>query len=193
MNIARTLGGILLGGFLTLGCTLTGSDGEPFAGEVDGEGDDGEGYDNDDCKIEGGDIGEDGVQVLLGSRTVTFDSWAPKVGEAGEYVGFSISVSGADSVGYEVKTGGELHASSDTTWAHPNGDEGSEVPGISYVDFCEECEDGGCEGGDGDGDDGEDGDDGDDGGDGGGDCEIDEDCDGDDVCNNGQCGPIIVD
>jgi hypothetical protein len=100
------------------------------------------------CKIEGGDIGAEGVVVRLGSRSVTFHDWIGKDGEPGEYVGFSISLSGTASVGYVVKAGGELHASSDPTWLHPQGPAGgARAPGISNVDLCEQCDDGSCDGG----------------------------------------------
>lgn len=134
-------------------------------GEIDEDGE----YDNDDCKIEGGDIGVVGLELGLGPKRVTFEDWVAKADSPGEYVGFVISVSGADSVRYIVKAGGELHADDVSSWIHPNGDTGSEAPAISNVDFCEECEDGSCDGGGGDGgedggDGGEDGGDGEDGG-----------------------------
>lgn len=142
---------------LFLGCVALDSGEEDLAGRSGDE----EGYDSDDCKIEGDDIGVVGLELGLGDTRVTFEDWVPKADSPGEYVGFSISVSGADSVGYVVKAGGELHADDVASWSHPDGDSGSEVPGISNVDFCDECADGSCEpGGDGGGDGGEDGDEG---------------------------------
>lgn len=113
-----------------------------------GESDDGA-FDRDACKIEGSQIGREGATLRLGPKTVTFHDWVRKAGE-NEYVGFSITVTGADSVGYVVKASGELHHSTALTWLHPAGpDGGSKAPGISNVDVCEECEDGSCDGGDG--------------------------------------------
>jgi hypothetical protein len=94
-------------------------------------------FDRDNCKIEGSDIGVEGLVVKLGRASVTFDQWVAKDGESGEYVGFSFSVSGADRVGYIVKAGGESYHSEDNTWQHPNGSGGSEASAISNVDFCE--------------------------------------------------------
>lgn len=94
-------------------------------------------FDRDNCKIEGSDIGVEGLVLDLGRVSVTFDQWVSKDGESGEYVGFSISVSGADRVGYIVKASGESYHSEDSTWLHPNGTGGSEAPAISNVDFCE--------------------------------------------------------
>jgi hypothetical protein len=141
---------------------------------VEGQGEDeaGDGaFDRDDCKIEGEQIGEEGAILRLGPKTVTFHDWVQKSGE-GEYVGFTISVTGASSVGYVVKTGGDLWPSSATTWLHPAGPEGmNKAPGISNVDVCEECEDGSCgDGGDGGGEGSGSG--------GGGDCTEPTGCDG---------------
>lgn len=128
---------------LLVGC-VSFSDEASRVGEEEGE------DDTDECKIEGDDIGSDGVVLRLGSRTVTFHDWVSKDGEAGEYVGFSISVAGTDSVGYVVKASTDQYPSRATTWLHPAGAGGA---GISNVDVCEECEGGTCDDGGG-GDDG---------------------------------------
>lgn len=94
-------------------------------------------FDRDDCKIEGSDIGVEGLVLSLGRISVTFNDWVSKDGETGEYVGFSITVTGADRVGYVVKASGESYHSEDSTWVHPNGTGGSNAPAISNVDFCE--------------------------------------------------------
>jgi hypothetical protein len=131
-------------------------------GTDDGEDDGGDG-DRDDCKIEGEDIGRD-VVVELGSVSVTFGDWVAKEDSPGEYVGFTMTLEGADSIAYNVKAGGEVFADTALTWIHPAGASGPEAKGISNVDMCDE--DGGDDGSD-DGDDGSD--DGDDGSDDGGD------------------------
>jgi hypothetical protein len=114
-----------------------------------------EDFDTDECKIEGEQIGQEGYVMRLGDRRVTFQDWVTK-GEANEYMGFSLVISGDDSVNYVVKAGTQRYPSSATTWSHP---QGLAANAISNVDVCEECTDGSCDGGDG----------GDGGGDGGGD------------------------
>jgi hypothetical protein len=177
---------LLLIATLGTGCTeilgsstngVEGADDDAAAGE----------YDRDDCKIEGEAIGDDGVSVRLGAKTVSFHDWIGKDDSPGEYVGFSLSLSGGTTISYVVKAGGELHPSDETIWIHPNGTSGDQVPGISNVDFCEECEGGGCDGGGGDNDpdpncDNPDGCDGGGGGDG------DDDCDNPDGCDGGGGG-----
>ncbi len=119
----------------------------------------GEDGDNANCKIEGSQIGREGVSLAHGTRTVTFRKWVDKAGTSNEFVGFTLEVENATSLSYRVKAGTQVHASTATTWLHPYGASGgSGSPGISNVQFCDcECE---CDGADG-GDDG--------GGDGGGD------------------------
>ena len=135
-----TLNSLLTRSFLvacvfSVGCMMgedTGAlGGNSTGGEQAGE------FDRDDCKIEGSDIGVEGLVLDLGRISVTFDQWVAKDGEPGEYVGFSISVSGADRVGYVVKASGETYHSEGGTWVHPNGTGGPDAPGISNVDFCE--------------------------------------------------------
>ena len=62
-------------------------------------------FDTDECKIEGEQIGQDGYVMRLGAKRVTFNDWVEKPGEANEYMGFTLSISGASSVGYIVKAG----------------------------------------------------------------------------------------
>jgi hypothetical protein len=136
----RVLG--LLVAFTSVGCIDSfGSNSREVEGEEDQE--DGD-IDRDDCKIEGDAIGQEGVILRLGAKTVTFSDWVAKSDSPGEYIGFSLSLEGADTISYVVKTGGELHPSTSLVWAHPNGDAGDQTPGISNVDHCEECEDGSC-------------------------------------------------
>jgi hypothetical protein len=119
----------------------------------------GEFEDRDECKIEDEEIGIDDVAVPTPVGEVRVVSWTLKTGEDGEFVGFTLS----RNARFIVKAGGETWAGEGTSWTHPNGDGGSEVPAISHIDFCED--DGG--GDDGGGDDGG----GDDGG--GDDCGVD--------------------
>jgi hypothetical protein len=136
----------LLGGCIELGDSSS-------SVESGGNGDDS--FDRDACKIEDGAIGDEGVVLRLGTRTVTFHDWVVKSGSNNEYVGFSISLAGTSSVGYIVKSGGERDHSTALTWLHAAGpDGGSQAPAISHVDFCEECEDGSCDDGGGGGDEG---------------------------------------
>jgi hypothetical protein len=121
----------LVGLALSAGCMM-GEDTSALNGNSSGSE-----FDRDNCKIEGSDIGVEGLVVKLGRVSITFDQWVGKNGESGEYVGFSFSVSGADRVGYIVKAGGERYHSEDRTWQHPNGSGGSDASAISHVDFCE--------------------------------------------------------
>ena len=160
--------------FLLGGCVI-GFDDTNSSVEGDGDGDgDGKGgeIDKDECKIEGSQIGRDGAVIYLGSKTVRFGNWVPKSGSPGEYVGFSLTLSGGSSVSYVVKASGELHPSTATTWIHPAGPNGgSKAPGISNVDFCDDPDAGGGGGGD----------------DGGGDCNGGDGCPG-----GGDGGPVIL-
>ena len=133
---------VLSGCFADLGgssATVEGEGADDPAGEVD----------TDECKIEGSQIGQDGYVMRLGAKTVTFSDWVTKPGEPNEYMGFSLAISGTDSIGYVVKAGTQRYPSSSLTWSHP---QGLEANAISNVDVCEECEDGSCDGGDGGGD-----------------------------------------
>lgn len=101
----------------------------------------------DGCeRIEGAQIGQAGVTVLGG--TVTFTSWRAKDGEPSEFVGFELSGSG--SAGYAVKTGGETHFGSGSSWVHPSGTSGSSASAISNVTVCP-LDPGGAGGGSGSG------------------------------------------
>jgi hypothetical protein len=102
----------------------------------------------DFCKIEGSAIGHEGFVLTLGNRAVHFHDWVDKQGSAGEYVGFSLSLSGASSLGYVVKAGTATFHSTAKTWMHPDGQQGK---AISNVSFCENCDGGDCGGGDGSG------------------------------------------
>jgi hypothetical protein len=75
-------------------------------------------------------------------------SWTLKAGESGEFVAFTLS----RSASFVVKAGGETWAAEGTSWTHPNGVSGAEVPAISHIDFCDD--EGGGGGDDGGGDDG---------------------------------------
>src|SRR6266545_4712117 len=105
-------------------------DGDDGADDGDGGADDGDDGDHDDCKIEDGAIGTD-VSLALGSKTVTFSDWVAKDGSPGEFVGFTITLEGADSISYRVKAGTEVFPSSDLVWLSPNGTSGPEAKGIS--------------------------------------------------------------
>ena len=113
------------------------------------------------CKIEGSQIGREGVVLTHKSRSVTFRNWIPKTGSKGEFVGFTLQLAGSDSISYEVKASTDVYPSTATTWISPSGPSGgSSSPGISNVALCDcdcPCSDGTGGGG---GDDGTGGDDG---------------------------------
>jgi hypothetical protein len=188
--------------------------GDDDVGDTDGGG--GGGYDNDDCKLEGSAIGTDGATVYLGSRSVMLTDWVAKSDSPGEYVGFTVVTSDGSTVGYVVKTGGDLWHSTDVTWMHPGGMSGPDASGISNVDFCEECEGGDCDppddGGECNDPDGCDPGDGGsctdpegcdpdpdpgctdpDGCDGGPDaCDVNADCPSGEFCEGGECVPVVL-
>jgi hypothetical protein len=148
----------------------------------------GGGFDRDDCKVEDDDLGRVGVLIDLNGVQITFEEWITKDGEPGEYIGFVISVDGADQLSYTVKAGTDRFPGQGSVWMHPIGTGGSEVSAISHIDFCDGLPDGGDPGngdpGDGDPGDGDpgDGDPGDqicfdDGG-----CAANEFCNADNVC-----------
>ena len=93
--------------------------------------------DMDGCvKIEGADIGLDGVTVTLGGLSVEFTSWLAKDGEPAEFVGFTLSGSAV----FFIKAGNNadtLFEGSGTSWVNPNGTGGSAVKGISNIQICE--------------------------------------------------------
>jgi hypothetical protein len=123
------------------------SDGALSADDVDQVDEDESGdVDRDECKIEDEAVGVDDVAVPTPVGEVRVVSWTLKTGESGEYVGFELS----RSARFVVKAGGETWAAEGTSWTHPNGDSGSEVPAISHIDFCDD--DGGGGGDDGGGD-----------------------------------------
>ena len=121
------------------GCILDDSvaqNNNPSVGEGEGDEQDRD-FDRDDCKIENEDIGVENLALPLGDVEVIFHDWVTKDGEPGEYVGFSITVNGAEGLSYVVKAGGETFAGEETTWMHPNGTGGSSASAISHVDFCD--------------------------------------------------------
>ena len=93
---------------------------------------------SDCCKLEGPEIGREDALLRLGSKAVLVHDWVGKKGEAGEYIGFSLTIDGASSMSYVVKAGTERIAGSGTPWMHPSGEDGA---GISNLDFCDECDD----------------------------------------------------
>ena len=87
-------------------------------------------------KIEGADIGVNGITVTLGGSSVAFTSWITKDGEAGEFVGFTLSGSAV----FFIKAGNnadDLFEGSGTSWVNPNGTSGSAAKGISNIQICE--------------------------------------------------------
>src|SRR5688572_4814958 len=80
--------------------------------------------DADACKIEGSDIGREGVMIRLDHGTATFVDWIPKAGSSnGEFVGFSIVLEGAtQELHFAVKSGTEVHYASGDFWKHSGAD-----------------------------------------------------------------------
>ena len=128
MNIIRSIVACSLFGILAAAC-VSDTDATQQRGDVRGEG-----GDDDECKIEGAQIGQVGASVTVGDTTIVFESWVAKADSPGEYVGFTLSTG---NVHYVVKAGTERFASSGATWSNPYGDEGPDAQGISNVDFCD--------------------------------------------------------
>jgi hypothetical protein len=95
-------------------------------------------------KIEGEDIGKDGVQLTVAGIEITFTSWQFKDGEEGESVGFSYTSSGPVCI--SIKASGEtFQTSAAGSWLNPNGASGPEAHGISNVVICEPDESSGSD------------------------------------------------
>ncbi|MGA0255412.1 MAG: hypothetical protein ACO3NR_06930, partial [Rhodothermales bacterium] len=84
-----------------------------------------------ECKIEGNDIGVEGLTLDVDGVIVTFSNWVQKDGEAGEYIGFDIDVEST----FRVKSGLDLSTWTGTTWKNPYGIGGPNVKAISNIDF----------------------------------------------------------
>ena len=87
-------------------------------------------------KIEGSQIGQEGLVVSIGDVDVTFSLWVLKEGETSEYVGFTISSSPSVSLQYKVKGGQEMYYDSSRNWINPRGLGGPTVKAISHIVFC---------------------------------------------------------
>jgi hypothetical protein len=141
--------------FLVLAFVLTGCVAD--FGNSDSSVKGGQGVDQEGCKIEGSQIGQGGLALDLGSRTLTFSNWVPKTGSPGEYVGFNLALTGGGKIHYIVKASTDLYPSESLSWTSPAGaNGGSSAPGISNVDFCQcdNYDDGSGTGGDSTGGDG---------------------------------------
>ena len=176
------------------GCVLDDSVGpeQGLSSIEDGEGA-GEALDRDDCKVEDDELGQTGVLISLNGVEIDFEEWIAKDGEPGEYIGFTIAISGAERLPYTVKTGTETFEGDSTVWLHPNGTGGSDVSAVSHVDFCDGLP-GDGDPGDGDPGDGDPGDgDPGDGDPGDGVCFSDAGCSAGEICGSDNlCHPIDI-
>lgn len=108
-------------------------------------------------KLEGNEIGQDGVQASFSGTTVTIDSWRTKDGESGEYIGFTYTAT--QQVWLSVKCGGDIfQQNGDGSWVNPNGTAGPEAHAISNVVCCPPADGEGGDGAGGGGSGGSDGD-----------------------------------
>ena len=86
-------------------------------------------------KIEGGQIGQQGIKVTVNGIEMTFSSWTPKNGEKREFVGFTYVSS--DPVCVSIKAGtARFVAEEQGSWIHPAGTTGPKAKGISNVVIC---------------------------------------------------------
>lgn len=91
-------------------------------------------------KIEGGQIGIEGLELELEGQSITISDWIAKGGSPGEYVGFSYETELCGFV--SIKSGRDIDAEDfDGSWVNPNGTSGRNAKGISNIVFCSEpCE-----------------------------------------------------
>ena len=123
----RTLPIVCVLGVLGVGC-VDGASSDSSASETAASACSG---DRDACKIEGSQIGREGLVLQLDGGSVTFRDWVAKPGSPGEYIGFTLELDGVSSVRYVVKAGTGRFESTTTVWKH----EGDDCKGISNVDF----------------------------------------------------------
>lgn len=88
-------------------------------------------------KIEGSQIGNEGVTLQVGTTLVTIHDWVLKTGETNEYHGFSWDQTG--TVDIYVKAGTETFIASGASWLHPGA--GTNAPAISHVEVCQDSDD----------------------------------------------------
>lgn len=91
-----------------------------------------------DCdKIEGNQIGVEGVTLQVGTKVVTIYDWVLKTGTTNEYHGFSWDQTG--TVDVRVKAGNQSYIASGGSWLHPGA--GTNAAAISHVEVCEDTDD----------------------------------------------------
>lgn len=103
------------------------------------------------AKIEGSQIGKEGIVIDVDGTEVTITDWTSKDGEKGEFVGFEYSVDG-ETIAVSVKAGNETFQEGETgSWQNEFGTSGPKAKGISNVVFCLDlsCDDDGSDSGDG--------------------------------------------
>lgn len=88
-------------------------------------------------KIEGSQIGVEGVTLQVGTKLVTIHDWVLKAGETNEYHGFSWDQTG--TVDIRVKAGTQSYIASGGSWLHPGA--GTNAAAISHVEVCEDTDD----------------------------------------------------
>ena len=89
-------------------------------------------------KIEGGDIGDEGTTLQVGTSVVTFHDWVLKTGEQYEYHGFSWDQTG--TVDVRVKAGNQSYIASGGSWLHPDAGNAN-AAAISHVEVCQDTDD----------------------------------------------------
>ncbi len=95
----------------------------------------------DNCaKFEGSDLGARDVSANVDGATVVLSDWQLKVGDDGEYIGFSYAASGGVVAELMVKAGRDRFEASPNvaggSWTNPNGDRGSSAKAVSHVVVC---------------------------------------------------------
>ncbi|HPS30657.1 MAG TPA: MopE-related protein, partial [bacterium] len=88
-------------------------------------------------KIEGGQLGQNGISMEVEGGTVSFSNWISKIGENGEYVGFSYTMNAKLFI--SIKAGQDIFSftnQANGSWVNPNGTSGSASKAISNIVAC---------------------------------------------------------
>jgi hypothetical protein len=87
------------------------------------------------CRVDGEDLGVDGLKVAVDAETIDFLEWVPRPNRPDEYIGFRLSDNAAD-VEYRVTAGQDTYNGSGVEWINPRAEEEGDAPKITRIEFC---------------------------------------------------------
>ena len=87
------------------------------------------------AKIEGADIGVEGLVLVVGTKTIRFHDWSAKNGEPNEFIAFAYDESAPLLV--FVKAGGETYDAANGSWVHPSAATDASASAVSNVEVCD--------------------------------------------------------